>query len=214
MKANLHELRADMAGSPELSAHLQRRAHGFDISSDVRNVRVPFGLHGSPAALGERVELRAIRPLVPFRPQHMVLAPDSARDFELVSFTSAGRNQYLDSEPLPLHTFSVDYIKNDQLTELQAWGDDTCAPGMSIKIVVLRVGRRGKRAFRGLLWGLAGAGLAVRPTGPNGSELPPWPTFRGPIAGGHGPGSVRWCPRCGGAVPWPCLRPGHHLPLP
>ena len=200
MKVHLDALDAAMADSPELSAHLRTRASLLEPAATTyeRVVRVPFGLIGAPTSLGADVELRLIKPPVPFRPEHMVLSPESAHNFELVTFVISGMNQYLDREPLPLDTFSVEHLKNDRLSELQAWKGDTCDPSTSIKIAVRRVQRRGKFAFRGLLWGVAGLGSRSQPS-PFGR---PWPPGY-PVGFG---GPRQWCPLCQSMS---CRVPGH-----
>jgi len=205
---HLDELRKDMADSPELAAHLRQRAGHLDpVAVYERSVRVPFGLVGAPAALGETVTLRPIRPQVPFRAEHMVLSPDSAHNFELTSFKSQSRAQYLDSEPLPLDTFSIEYLKNDRLSEMQGWKSvDTCGPGMAIQLEVRRIGRKGKRAFRGILWGVAGIGGPSQPHYPPGFAYPGGPS-RPPFAPLRPGGARGWCPQCMTSA---CFNPNHH----
>jgi hypothetical protein len=155
--SHLEKLSLEMSSSPALVAHLAERGLPRRLELLLPNhvvervFQLPYGLVGPKMPLGvlHVVEMRT--PFL-FRPEHLVVSPETARAFEVQSFLVEDQQQ-LGASPLPLETFSIEYDRNMRLTKLVGWQGDTCKPGRPVELEVRRVGPEGEIGFRGVLWG-------------------------------------------------------------
>jgi hypothetical protein len=140
-----------------------------------RVFRVPLGLRSDPVTHGTSEQIE-VRPYVLCRPETFVLEPEIAHSFELVDLRISQSSQLLSADPLPLDTFSSEYVPPDGgklLQQRQAWKAGSCSPAQVLTIVVRRLAECGVHAdcranpsiaracalrnpdpiaFRGLLW--------------------------------------------------------------
>lgn len=125
------------------------------LSAQSWATRLPFALVGLPNERGDVLMQDTCQ--VPCRFTHFVLSPETARAYVLRGFFLGVDMQAAGGSlrPLPLETFSIEYMQDDRLAACQAWKTTTCDPGMHWTVdAVLRpeVDAAAGPAFRGLLW--------------------------------------------------------------
>lgn len=127
----------------------------------VVDMRAPFALKQMPDECG-RVTFE-IKPDVCCRLTHLVLSPDTAKLYELASPIIVG-NVYQTPggsiSPIPLETYSIEYMSDNRLAEVQSFKSPKMHPGL--KAVLMAQLRDAKNMgelqrvydieFRGLLW--------------------------------------------------------------
>jgi hypothetical protein len=97
--------------------------------------------------------------MLPCRFTHFVLSPETSKSFELCAFILGNDYQGVTFMPIPLETFSIEYMNDDRLASCQEWA--TAEMEVGAKFIVqarLRESRFDKICttpapeFRGLLW--------------------------------------------------------------
>jgi hypothetical protein len=96
---------------------------------------------------------------VGFQPTHIVLSEEAARAFELVDWKIGCRSMNLAGGNLPLETFSIKHMANDQFAMVNEWTNaPKMYPGIRLTMYVQRRAHPQNGLylgeFRGLLWGL------------------------------------------------------------
>jgi hypothetical protein len=139
---------------PDLRRHLRSLLDEASRAGLVGGAgRFPLPLIAEPAELaGQSWHVEAPRVQVYATPEHLVLSPDTARAYELHDFKVGKNTQFIAPGPLPLDTFSVEYAKNERLSDLQRFRCDECPPGIDIHLVVALRHAAPRAPFRGLLW--------------------------------------------------------------
>lgn len=147
---------------PDLQ-RLVREVRAKAVEAGVGIEVMPIGIIGEVDQFNpQRAVLNGVRPDVPCRVSHLVLDPDSARDFDLVLLQLANVQVSGPTVAVPLDTFSVEYVKNGELSKLHRWRTVEITPSNRITMVVrltakklAEIGRSDQVVtvpFRGVLW--------------------------------------------------------------
>jgi hypothetical protein len=126
------------AGLPEMLRHLENLAERAKLP----DARWPFPLMALPDKQG--IVHVTLEPQVKVRVTHLVLSPESARAYELLHLSVGHSAQYpggsrdtkgARQHALPMETFSIEYLVDGRLAEVQGWKTAPASPGVRIELI-------------------------------------------------------------------------------
>jgi hypothetical protein len=156
----------DFSTDGDLATHVERVVKALEKSGSIGlahlverlraqvkpriELHVPMGLIAEPDDHGNIVITD--QPYTTVRFTHLVLEPETAKSYEMTFFQVANVHMVITSDPVPLETFSIEYLQDDKLAHCMAWKTMTIGPANRFTIAAaLRKGFK-PVPFRGLLW--------------------------------------------------------------
>lgn len=145
------------SGIRDLAEHVERINHAAG-KLGLSRMRVPCALveregsRESTRGVGSMIGLKEIRPQVECTIDALVLPDDVSRSYELMDLRLGNICTNIDAEPLPLETFSIEYLReSDRLYTVQQWKTDIVTPAHKV-LAIVRQRVHPAPPFRGVLW--------------------------------------------------------------